>query len=110
MLVGHYYSYRAEMSPWPLFGSKNIARTRKEVPALFEELGSYQERAYCMNPKQFLDLHGHLHPQLEDQFPTKHKRGKSLTGSLNTKLCLSVALRFYAGGSSLDIVLIHGMS
>ncbi|KAL7485249.1 hypothetical protein ACHAW6_010848 [Cyclotella cf. meneghiniana] len=85
-------------------------RTRKEVSDLFEELGSYQERDYRMNPKQFLDLHGHLHLQLEERFPTKHKRGKSPNGSLNTKLHLSAALRFYAGGSPLDSMPTNGMS
>ena len=58
MLVGHSYSYRAEMSLWLHFWLQEITPTWKEVSALFEELGSYQERAYRMNPKQFLDLVG----------------------------------------------------
>ena len=92
------------------FGSKNIARTRKEVSALFEELGCYQERAYRMNPEQFLDLHRQLYPQLEKQFPTNRKRGTTPNGSIETKLRLSAALRFFAGASPLDIMLTHGMS
>ncbi|KAL7477088.1 hypothetical protein ACHAW6_002907, partial [Cyclotella cf. meneghiniana] len=82
------------------FGSKNIARTRKEVSTLFEELGrSYQEWACLLGPSCAL-----IHPLLEEQFPTKRKRGKSPNGSLKTKLHLSAALRFYAGGSPLDIM------
>lgn len=50
------------------FGSKNIARTRREVTSLFDELGGYQERAYHMNIDQFNDLHQHLLPQLEEEF------------------------------------------
>jgi hypothetical protein len=63
-----------------------------------------------MDTDQFHDLHAQLLPQLEEQFPTKRPRGKSPNGPINTKLRLSAALRFAAGGSPLDIMLTHGMS
>lgn len=92
------------------FGAKNIARTRKEVDSLFQESGVYQERAYRMNPSQFSELHERLHDQLKEQFPTKRVRGKTPNGTIHTKLRLSAAIRFYAGGSPLDIMLSHGLS
>ncbi|KAL3772329.1 hypothetical protein ACHAWO_004214 [Cyclotella atomus] len=92
------------------FGAKNIARTRKEVASIWEQLGCYQQRAYRMDTDQFHDLHAQLLPQLEEQFPTKRSRGKTPNGPINTKLRLSAALRFAAGSSPLDIMLTHGIS
>ena len=92
------------------FGSKNIARTRREVTSLFDELGGYQERAYRMNIDQFNDLHQHLLPQLEEKFSTKRKNGNTPNVVIPTKLRLSAAIRYFAGGSPLDIMLTHGIS
>ena len=63
-----------------------------------------------MDTDQFHELHSQLPPQLEEHFPTKRSRGKTPNGSINTKLRLSAALRYAAGGSPLDIMLTHGMS
>ncbi|KAL7483798.1 hypothetical protein ACHAW6_009449 [Cyclotella cf. meneghiniana] len=91
-------------------GSKNIARTRKQVENLFQLMGAHQERAYRMNVEQFNELHMQLLPELSKEFTSKRKRGHTPNGAINTKLRLSAAIRFYAGGSPLDIMLSHGMS
>ncbi|KAL7476180.1 hypothetical protein ACHAW6_002057 [Cyclotella cf. meneghiniana] len=63
-----------------------------------------------MNIEQFNDLHLKLSPQLDEAFPVGQKRGKSPNGSLDTKFWLSAVIRYYAGGSPLDVMLTHGMS
>ena len=92
------------------FELKNITRTRREVSSLFQELGGYQERAYHMNIDQFNELHQQLLTKLQEQFTTKRKCGKSPSGIITTKLCLSAEIRYFAGGSPLDIMLTHGIS
>ena len=53
------------------FGAKNIARTRKEVASIWDQLGCYQQRAYRMDTDQFHELHSQLLPQLQEHFPMK---------------------------------------
>ncbi len=85
-------------------GSKNIE------DGLFLELGTHQRKAYRMSVEQFNELHDQLLPEILKEFPSKRKRGRTPNGAINSKLRLSVALRFYAGGSPLDIMLSHGLS
>ena len=91
-------------------GSKNIERTRKQIDDLFQELGAHQRRAYRMTVDQFTELHEKLVPELLKEFPTTRKWGRTPNGVIHSKLRLSAALRFYAGGSPLDIMLTHGIS
>ncbi len=91
-------------------GSKNIERTRKQIDDLFQELGAHQRRAYRMRVDQFTELHEKLLPELLKEFPTTRKWGRTPNGVIHSKLRLSAALRFYAGGSPLDIMLTHGIS
>ena len=66
-----------------------------------------------MELRHFYHLHNTLEPFLEDKFFPKgggkrdHKKNKYL---ISTKLRLSVAIRYFAGGSPLDIILTHGIS
>ena len=53
------------------FGAKKIVQTRKDVPSICDELGGYQERAYCVDRDQFHYLHEQLLMQLEEQSTTK---------------------------------------
>ena len=57
----------------------------------------------------FNKLHDILGPKLREFFP-RRSRGRSQNGETTTKPRLSAALRFFAGGSVLDIMLNHGMS
>jgi hypothetical protein len=90
-------------------GSKNIKRTRKEVDKIFDELGCYQRKAYRMSRESFQKLHDDL-PEYEKIFPNKRKRGKDPNGAIPTALYLSAAIRYFAGGSPLDIMLSHGLA
>ena len=68
---------------------------RKQVENLFQLMGAHQERAYCMNVEQFTELHNQLLPELNKEFPTKRRRGRTPNGAINTKLRLSAVIRFY---------------
>eukprot|EP00804_Cyclotella_cryptica_P024834 CCRYP_001783-RA/>CCRYP_001783-RA protein AED:0.25 eAED:0.25 QI:0/0/0/1/1/1/2/0/207 len=63
-----------------------------------------------MDVDAFVKLHRELYDRLNEHFPTKRRRGHTPNGVIETKLCLSAAIRYYAGGSPLDIMLSHGMS
>ena len=55
-------------------------------------------------------LHDTLEPALEEEFDIGRSRGSNPNGDIPTKLRLSAALRFFAGGAVYDIMLTHGMS
>lgn len=56
-------------------------------------------------------LHKTLEPALREEFEVGERaRGGTPNGNISTKLRLSAALRFFAGGSVYDIMLTHGMS
>ena len=94
-----------------LLGSKNIRRTRKKVESIWAELGGYARRAYRMSLDCFNYLHKTLEPALREEFEVGERaRGGTPNGDISTKLRLSAALRFFAGGSVYDIMLTHGMS
>jgi len=93
-----------------MLGSKNIRRTRKSVADMWSELGSYSRRTYRMSLDAFYLLHDTLEDALTEEFSTGPRaRGSSPNGGIPTKLGLSAALRFFAGGSVYDIMLTHGM-
>ena len=97
------------------FKSPEIPRVRKDiVKDIFTPLGPRNfRRAYRMRKATFYRLHTILESDLKKHFFPKEggKRspGKS-TYLINTKMRLSMALRFFAGGSPLDIMLNHGVS
>lgn len=94
-----------------LLGSKNIRRTRKKVESMWAELGCYARRAYRMSLDAFNFLHETLEPALREEFNVGERaRGGTPNGDISSKLRLSAALRFFAGGSVYDIMLTHGMS
>ena len=66
-----------------------------------------------MNKNTFYHLHSILKPLLDSHFFPKGggKRAVGKTSYLiNTKIRLSMALRFFGGGSLLDIMVTHGVS
>ena len=93
-----------------MLGAKNIRRTRKSVEDMWSELGSYARKAYRMSLDAFYLLHDTLEDALKEEFNSGPRaRGASPNGDIPTKLRLSAALRFFAGGSVYDIMLTHGM-
>ena len=95
-----------------MLGSKNVRRTRKKVKNLWAELGCYARKAYRMSMEAFDVLHDTIEDALEEEFKSKdgdRDRGVTPNGDIPTKLRLSAALRFFAGGAVYDIMLTHGM-
>ena len=98
-------------------GHKNVEvpRTRRDlVNDIFTPLGPCNFRkSYWMDKKTFYRLHDILKPLLDSHFFPKGG-GKRTVGKtlylINTKMRLSMALGFFAGGSPLDIMVTHGVS
>jgi len=78
---------------------------------MWSELGhSYARKAYRMSLDAFYLLHDTLEDALTEEFSSGPRaRGASPNGDIPTKLRLSAALRFFAGGSVHDIMLTHGI-
>ena len=95
--------------------SKEMERTRKDFEKnVIPELGPRLfRRAYRMEIKHFYKLHSILEPHLDQYFFPKNggkrdpKKNKYL---ISTKMRLSIAIRFFAGGDPLDILQTHGVS
>ena len=95
--------------------NKELPRCRKDIEKdIFRPLGDYNfRRAYRMKKLTFYKLHSLLQPLLLRQFFPKrggnrHPRKNSYL--INTEIRLSIALRYFAGGSPLDIMMVHGVS
>lgn len=97
-------------------GSTAIPRDRRHVSSIFAELGAnYLQRAYRMDKASFYDLHRMLRPGLGGRkYSLKsskkfHKNGAP-NGLIPSTSWLSMALRYFAGGSAYDICIAHGCS
>jgi hypothetical protein len=93
-----------------------IRRDRRNVSSIFRELGPmYARRAYRMDNDSFWVLHRKLCPYLKGRVrpaassKKKHRNGAT-NGIIPSTVRLSIALRYFAGGSSYDIALTHGVS
>jgi hypothetical protein len=80
-----------------------IHRHRRTVSSIIYELGFHARRAYRMETSLYWQLHQLL-------LPLKRKRGKTPNGRITTAAHLSIALRYFAGGSLVDISVVHGVS
>ena len=108
----------ARLSAGSKKGKKNIIRQRKEVESMFAELGNKARRSYRMSVQSFLYLHDILEDDLNAYFSrtstsadvAEDERAGAPNGRIPTKLRLSAAIRFFAGGDASDIVLTHGMA
>jgi DDE superfamily endonuclease len=97
--------------------SYHIKRVRKSVNEIFAQLGPhYVRRAYRMDEASFWKLCRILRPHLQG---TKRKIGKNKSkpqrngaknGIIPSPTKVSVALRYFAGGSAYDIATTHGIS
>jgi DDE superfamily endonuclease len=86
-------------------------RKRKYVNDIFNELGPYYvRRAYRMEPASFWKLCRLLIPLLAKAASNKKKwKNGAKNGLIPTPTKISVALRYFAGGSPYDIALVHGI-
>ena len=95
--------------------TSEIPRERKDLEVdIFRPLGKYMfRRAYRMNKQSFYKLHDILKPRLDTIFFPKNggKRDPMRSAYLiSTKVRLSIAIRYFSGGSPYDIMLTHGVS
>lgn len=69
-------------------------------------------RVYRMNKISFQRLYATLQPELDAVFFPKGggERGMNSPYNIGTKLRLSMALRYFAGGCPYDIMQVHGVS
>jgi hypothetical protein len=97
-----------------------IYRVRRSVWSIMEELGEYgTRRAYRMKRESFFQLFRLLEPHMvtgSRKRPSsgKKRRSKKYDGATNGIIPktsrLSIALRWFAGGSVWDIAIVHGVS
>ena len=93
-----------------------VPRVRRDVSSIFRELGpGYVRRAYRMEQQDFWKLHRLLYLKIgynvlpKSGSTKKHKNGGP-NGLIPSTIRLSVAIRYFAGGSPYDIALVHGIS
>jgi hypothetical protein len=92
-------------------GKKHRKRKRKYVNDIFNELGPYYvRRAYHMEPASFWKLCQLLRCHITKVSLTKKYRDGVKNGLIPLPTKVSVAIRYFAGGSPYDIALVHGIS
>ena len=93
-----------------------IRRRRRSVPSIMNELGgSYIPRAYRMKRQSFWRLFNMLYPFLRNKrdplrYSKKKARNGARNGIIDPPVRLSMAIRYFAGGSPVDIAIVHGVS
>ena len=101
----------------PYGGNKSFENTRVRVDFDSDIASSYTDhefrRVYRMSKDGFNHLHHMLVPQLlKNFFPQGGgtRNPKTSKYLIDTKICLSVALRYFSGGDPLDLFGWHGIS
>ena len=96
--------------------TKHIQRRRRTLHSLKLEYGYLFQRAYRMDYTAFHQLHELLKNGISDYIQKDQIRcsngGKCFhyrNGEITTEIRLACALRFFAGGSYLDITISHGI-
>jgi hypothetical protein len=87
-------------------GSKTYVRNRPTIPDLFKEYGPINfRRAYRMKEESFWIL-------LDKEMGKKsaRRRGKTPNGDISNEMCLSISLRYFAGGDPLDLMIVFKVS
>jgi hypothetical protein len=91
-------------------GKPHRKRKRKYVNDIFNELGPYYvRRAYRMEPASFWKLCQLLRKHVIKASLKKFRNGAK-NGLIPLPTKVSVAVRYFAGGSPYDIALVHGIS
>ena len=98
-------------SPGSRKGRRHIERRRRTLQSLRRECGELFRRAHRMDHPAFETLHSIL----KDGTMECIKAGNGATfhvpnGPITMDIRLAMALRFFAGGSHLDIIVSHGVS
>jgi hypothetical protein len=92
-------------------GHVHRKRKRKYVNDIFSELGPhYVRRAYRMEPSSFWKLCRLLRPYLKNKESKKKGPIGAKNGLIPSPTKVSVAIRYFAGGSPYDISVVHGIS
>ena len=102
---------------------RRIIRRRRTIQSLYREYGSLFARAYRMNYEGFMVLHDKLKQGIQEYITNNNNRTEYSPSSFNQSYCfyipngkisteirLATALRYFAGGSYLDISILHGIS
>ena len=82
-----------------------VRRKRMEVDEIMRRLGPHVRKAYRMDADDFDKLHATLEPALVECFSTNRrgrKRRGAPNGHVSTRLRLSAAILFFAGGKTHD--------
>ena len=95
----------------------HIKRNQQTLQSLKKEYGSLFQRAYRMDYVAFKSLHRLLQSGIQEYLINEREmndRNNRLdfymrNGRITTEICLACALRYFAGGSYLDITLSHGI-
>ena len=93
-----------------------VPRTRKSVYQIFSEFGThYVKRAYRMDESSFWRLCRLLRPYMNIKRAVSKGRGSrkkngAKNGVIPSPTKISVALRWFAGGSAYDVASMHGIS
>ena len=95
-------------------GSQHIRFRRRTFEEIRDSVSNRLFRcAYRMSKSSFENLHSIIQHRLEEEFLPRGGGACGLQGSsyiISTKIRLSIALRFFAGGAIYDIMLVHGVS
>ena len=100
----------------PLSRSPTSQRRRRTVRSIMMELGPYYtRRAYRMEAISFWKMHRLIYRKMrynsmpDETSKKKHKNG-ARNGLITSAVCLSCAIRYFAGGAVYDIAVAHGVS
>lgn len=94
---------------------RTFPRRRRSVGSIMDELGEYYvTRAYRMRRESFWNLHDILYPFMNDKsMPKARSKKKNRNGARNglvePSARLSMAIRYFLGGSPPDIAIVHGV-
>ena len=92
-----------------------IKRKQRSLVSICNEYGNLFERAYRMDYPSFLELHELIKDGIEEYVRKEVTSTNSSAnqpfyrknGKITTQICLACALRYFAGGSYLDIIMSH---
>ena len=102
---------------------QRIIRRQCTIQSLYREYGGLFARAYHMEYEGFMVLHDVLKQGIQEYITNNNNQTDYSPSSVNqlysfyipngeisTEICLVTALRYFAGGSYLDISISHGIS
>ena len=94
-----------------------IIRNRRTVSSVMYELGGLSSRYFRMNQQTFWNLVQELKPKIllilaskRQPNTDKKKRGSPPNGPISIPVRVAAAIRYFAGGSPLDIALVFGIN